>query len=136
MRIYVAHSKDFDYVNELYKPIRECELSTEHEFLLPHEENANSSNAREFYNNIDILIAEVSFPATGLGIELGWAYDDKTPVYCLYKKGKKYSGSVRSVTGDIYEYSCAEEMISIIKDIINKEQKNRVGRLLNRMLQD
>ncbi len=122
MKIYIAHSKDFDYKNELYNPIRELEENINHEIILPHEKNDKSSNTRDFYKKIDLMIAECSYPATGLGIELGWVYDDNIPIYCIYKKGNKISGSTKSVTDNIIEYTNIEEMQTIIKSIIKIEE--------------
>ena len=85
MNIYIAHSREFDYVKELYIPIRNDENLNENTIILPHEKNDFSSNTRDFYKNIDLLIAECSYPSTGLGIELGWASDDNIPTYCIYK---------------------------------------------------
>jgi len=122
MKIYIGHSKDVNYEEELYKPIRELEKSTNHMFLLPHEKNSNSNNERAFYNNLDLFIAEVSMPSTGLGIELGWVYDNSTPIYCIYKKGKKVNGSLKSITDKFYEYETTEELKNTIKLIIKENQ--------------
>lgn len=125
MKIYVGHSRDIDYAKELYRPIREFEKDTNHVFLLPHEKSNTSSNDRNFYNEIDLFIAEVSMPATGLGIELGWAYDNNVPIVCIFKKGKKISGSLNSVTNNFYEYENTEELKNVIELIIeNEKNKN------------
>jgi len=121
MKIYVAHSRDMDYINELYNPLRAESFFKAHELILPHENNNNCYNERNFYKNIDIIIAECSEPSTGLGIEIGWAYDDNKKIYCLYKKGKRYSDSIRLITNNFYEYSNSKEIIEIIREIINKE---------------
>ena len=39
-----------------------------HKLVLPHENNQENTNTRDFYKSIDVLIAECSKPATGLGI--------------------------------------------------------------------
>lgn len=125
MKIYVGHSRDIDYAKELYRPIREFEKDTNHVFLLPHEKSNTSSNDRNFYNEIDLFIAEVSMPATGLGIELGWAYDNNVPIVCIFKKGKKISDSLNSVTNNFYEYENTEELKNVIELIIeNEKNKN------------
>lgn len=125
MKIYVGHSRDIDYAKELYRPIRKFEKDTDHVFLLPHEKSNTSSNDRNFYNEIDLFIAEVSMPATGLGIELGWAYDNNVPIVCIFKKGKKISGSLNSVTNNFYEYENTEELKNVIELIIeNEKNKN------------
>lgn len=116
MKIYIGHSKLNDYEKDLYKPVRE-KLS-KYEIILPHEKDSTNYFGREFYKNIDLFIAEVSNPATGLGIELGYADDDKTPIYCIYKKGNKYSGSLTTITDKFYEYKNIDDMIRIIEEII------------------
>ena len=122
MRIYIGHSKKIDYINELYEPLKKETFFNEHELLLPHDQSEFSSNTREFYKTIDIFIAECSDAATGLGIELGWAYDDNKKIYCIYKKGKKISESLKSVTNNFYEYNDLSEMVNIVKSIINEEK--------------
>ena len=99
MKIYIAHSKLINYIDD-----------------------SNSNNTRDFYRTIDIVIAECSEPATGLGIELGWLYDDNKKIYCLYRNDKKISSSIRVLTDSIYEYSDIEEMKEIINNIIKGEE--------------
>lgn len=122
MKIYIAHSKLINYIDELYKPIKEMNIYKNHEIFFPHENDSNSNNTREFYKTIDIVIAECSEPATGLGIELGWLYDDNKKIYCLYRNDKKISSSIRVLTDSIYEYSDIEEMKEIINNIIKGEE--------------
>ena len=122
MKIYVAHSRDFDYLNELYKPIREDEFFNQFDIVLPHEKE-RPNNTRDYYKSIDLFIAECSYMATGLGIELGFAYDDGTPIYCLHRFDKKISGSIYAVTNNIYEYHDKDEMVKILKRIIEKSNK-------------
>ena len=119
MKIYIAHSRDYDYQNELYLPIKNSDIFKEHEFILPHESN-NYKHDRDFYKNIDLVIAEVSFPSTGLGIELGFLYDDNKPIYCIHQTDKKFSGSINVITKNIYGYNSQDEMVEIIKEIIER----------------
>lgn len=116
MKIYIGHSKLDDFKNDLYIPIRE-KLGN-YNIIFPHEKALDNYLEREFYKSIDLFIAEVSTPATGLGIELGYADDDDTPIYCIYKKGSKYSGSLTTITDKFYEYKDTEDMIRIIEEII------------------
>lgn len=123
MKIYIGHSKEYDYEQELYSYIREDKELKKHEIILPHEHSRNISNTRESYKEIDCFIAEVSYKATGLGIELGFAFDDQRPIYCIYKKGIKFSNSLRILTTEFFEYETKEEMLMIIKEIIHKMEK-------------
>lgn len=118
MNIYIGHSKDINYIEEIYKPIREYGKDSNHNFILPHEKDSHANNSREFYNSLDLFIAEVSMPATGLGIELGWAYDAGVPIFCIYKKGNKVSNSLRTVTDKFYEYETKDELMDILNLII------------------
>ena len=120
MRIYIAHSREFDFKNELYIPIRNDEELKEHEIIFPHEISDVSSNTRDFYKDINLIIAECSYPSIGLGIELGWAFDDNIPIYCIHKKGTKVSESIYAITQNIFEYKDIDEMVEIIEKIAMK----------------
>jgi len=123
MKIYVAHSKQLNYLENLYRPIREDKELQEHTILLPHEESNDSYNSREFYKDLSIMIAEVSYPATGMGIELCWAYDYNVPIYCLFQKNMKVSNSLKSITKNIIEYENEKDLLNIIKEIIKREKQ-------------
>ena len=126
MQIYFGHSKDFDYINEYYNPIKENKLLQKEILIFPHKNNTNNYNERAFYTNLDLFIAEVSYCATGLGIELGWANDDNIPIYCFYKKGTKPSSSLKSITNNIIEYNSLEELSSNIEQIVIKLNKQKI----------
>ena len=121
MKIYVAHSKSFDFQEQLYKPIRQSSLNNKHIFVLPHEKSDEPFNSKKYLKNeCDLLIAEVSGPAIGLGIELGWANVYGIPIVCIYKKGSKISGSLKVVSKNFVEYSNSKELISGIEKILNQ----------------
>ena len=114
MKIYIGHSRSFDFKNELYKPLQESVLATKHQLVFPHSESSEPFSSKEFFQNgCDLIIAEVSYPATGLGIELGWADILKVPIICIYKNGSKVSGSLKAITDNFLEYS--DEMDLIVK---------------------
>ena len=119
MKIYVAHSRDFDYQNDLYVPLKNSEIFKQHEFILPHDGN-NYKHERDFYKSIDLVIAEVSYPSTGLGIELGFLYDDNKPIYCIHRSDKKISSSISVVASNINVYSNLDEMTEIVKKITDR----------------
>lgn len=111
MKIYVVHSSGFDFKNELYKPLREAELNIHYEIFLPHEENDKPLSSKEFIASCDLLIAEVTYPSTGQGIELGWADFAGVPIICIYKSGMKYSGALKTVSDEFIEYECEKDMV-------------------------
>ena len=121
MKIYIAHSRNFDFQKELYNPIKNSPISKEHTFVFPHEESGEPFNSKElFQKGCDLIIAEVSHPSTSLGIELGWADMLNVPIACIYRKNYKISGSLKAVTKIFLEYSDTEDLINKIKEAILK----------------
>lgn len=119
MKIYFGHSKSMDYENIIYKVIRNNEKVKDYEIVLPHEKDKNASNPRDFYKDIDIFIADISEKATGLGIELGWAFDDGVSIYSVYQEGSKISNSVRCVCNKFYSYTDSDSLVKVVEEIIN-----------------
>jgi len=114
MKIYIGHSRDFNYKKELYEPIRNSDRLREFEVILPHDNGAIGQHSREFYNDIDLFIAEVSYPSIGLGIELGWANDSNVPIICISRKGNKISSSLKTVSDNFLKYESADELVDKI----------------------
>jgi len=118
MNIYISHSSKYDYVTKIYEPIKKSDLSKTNNFFLPHENKNKIINTKDIISNYDLVIAEVSLPATGQGIELGWADYSKTPILCIYEKGTKISSSLKFITNQFIEYEGIEDMIVKISDYI------------------
>jgi len=118
MKIYFCHSRAFDYKNDLYKPLRESALNNQHEIVFPHEDESSTINTKDVIKNCDVIFAEVSFPATGLGIELGWADIYSTPIVCVHKVGAKISGSLKFIAKDFIEYTDMEDLIEKIEKFL------------------
>lgn len=112
MKIYVCHSKSFDYQNELYKPLKEAKLSVE--FIFPHEESSQTFNSKELFekHSCDYVLAEVSTPSTGQGIELGWADISGIPILCFYKAGTTPAKSLNVLTDKIIEYGDSLDLVN------------------------
>lgn len=109
--IYIGHSRGFDYEKELYEPVRQLQLGSDVQIILPHENGATGASTKElFQNGCDLFIAEVSYPATGLGIELGYADMLHVPIVCLSKSGLKISGSLKRLTNRFVEYVDSEDL--------------------------
>lgn len=122
MKIYIGHSTDYDFKKELYEPIRSSSLNTEHEIILPHEayEDASDFVTRDIIKTCNLMIAEVSYPSTGLGIELGWADLTKCPIICIYHSGQRTSSSLKVVSDKFIEYTDKDDLMKKLKDTIAK----------------
>lgn len=111
MNIYISHSSGYDYKNEIYKPIKESRLAAVHKFFLPHEPENIDVDAKDELKQIDVLVAEVSLPSTGQGIELGQANIAGVPIICFLKVGSRPSSSLRFVTDKIVEYTDTHDLL-------------------------
>ena len=110
MKIYVAHTKDFDFHDELYAPIRASELNKQHEFILPHEGSGNTLS-RDIIKGCDLFVAEISHPSTSLGIEIGWADAFGVPVIAMRKPGANEPWWHQDICKVSFEYEDAEDMV-------------------------
>ena len=125
--IYFAHPRKGNFVLEFYNPLKILELGEAKlfNFVLPHLESQEPFEAKNFFQSKKCMavIAEVSQPATGLGIELGWADLLNIPIYCIYKESTQSSGSLRVVTSNFYSYKDESEFLEKIKLIIHDLSK-------------
>jgi len=122
MNIYVAHSSAFNYKEGLYKPIAQSNLAHQHHFILPHQ--AEGLNSRKVIcNDTQLFIAEVSFPSTGLGIEIGYALTHNVPVICLYKQGTTPTNALHFINHQLIEYSDSKDFINQLEIIVNKSKE-------------
>lgn len=120
MKIYISHSREFNYTEELYKPLKESDISVIHEIILPHETHDHPTDfvTRDIIKHVDILIAEVSYPSTGQGIELGWADACGCTIVCVYRRGARISDSLKVVCNQFYEYTDTKEMMKHMADVL------------------
>jgi hypothetical protein len=119
MNIYFSHSKNFDYLNQFYLPIKNFPLSKKHRLIFPHQNSQKSYPIKKSLpkGKIDLIIAEISHPSTGQGIELGWANLYKVPIICIHKTSAKISNSVKLLTKNIIPYKKLE---TILPQLIKK----------------
>ena len=122
MNIFISHSSKFDYINKLYNPIKNSNLVKNNKFIFPHDNKI--VNTKETISTCDLVIAEVSLPATGQGIELGWADYSKTPILCIYEKEAIISSSLKFITKYFIEYENMEDIIKKISNFIHNDNTN------------
>ncbi len=100
-------------------------MSQLHQFIFPHENNPQSFNVKELLEKkeIDLVLAEVSEPATGQGIELARAGQFGVPIICIYKKESDISGSLKFLTDNFIAYANANDMLNKVEEFIAKHYK-------------
>lgn len=123
MNIYVSHSRNFDYHKELYIPIETSSLTIGHSFIFPHKTSNDLFKTKELFlsKKCDLVLAEVSYPSTGQGIELGWADALDIPIVGIYRHGINISGSLIVVTDQIIVYTDSQDMLTKIGDFLKNE---------------
>ncbi|MDR2901979.1 MAG: nucleoside 2-deoxyribosyltransferase [Lactobacillales bacterium] len=115
-KIYFGHPGDIDY-QTLYDWIGASDIAKENNIVLPHA-NGRHENTIQIIKTSDLFVAEVSRPSTGLGIELGIAFDHKIPIVCLYRLPAKPSMSLSYITPHVEKYADQEEFIARIKKFL------------------
>lgn len=124
MKIYVAHSSSFDYQRELYDPILKSDLIKSHDIIFPHLDSAAPIfDSKPIIKDSDLFIAEVSYPSTGMGIEMGWAVAYQVPILALYKFDTRPSSSIKIVTNSIIPYETPNDLIQKITNYILEKNK-------------
>lgn len=130
MNIYVGHSREHNFKEELYKPLRESNLNTEYSIILPHENTDEPFNSKEYFRkSCDLVLAEVSHKSSGLGVELGWADMLDVPIICIHKQGTKPPNSLKVLTNRYIIYSTEKDLIEklnsaliTINSLVEKKQ--------------
>lgn len=116
MLIQIWHSKESNFVEELYLPIMKSNLSINNDIIFPHDDKIIDS--RKTLKDVDLFIAEVTKSATWLWIELWFASIYWKRIIAIHKKWTKISSSIKYVTDEFIEYSDKEEMIEKLEKII------------------
>lgn len=88
------------------------------------------SRDKEWVKQADIVVAEVTTPSLGVGIELGWAEEWGKKVYCLYRDTdkKKLSSLVDgSPNFHVLRYKTTNDVKNILKRIFNNSGNKPVS---------
>lgn len=107
-----------DYKRDFYDLVRQSSVYANHDCIFPHETDENSWNDRAFYQTIDLFVAEISHPSTGLGIELGWASEAGCKIVCVHKADVSPSAAIRSVCQDVMAYKNHDELIALFEKAV------------------
>lgn len=119
MKVYLSHSSSIDYVSELYEPLKGS-LAIDHDIFFPHDSDKDGINTKDIIPVCDLMLAEVSHPSTGQGIEIGWASANNIPIICIYRSGTKPSSAIQFISDRVIEYLSSEDMIEKLRtEIVN-----------------
>jgi nucleoside 2-deoxyribosyltransferase len=119
MKIYIAHASGYGFKEQLYAPIRSSNLHSEHTINLP-QEGPIEEITRDMIATCDMVVADVSHPSLGVGIEMGWANAAGVPVIAMYQKGSAVSFSIDNAVTERFEYDGPEDMLTKLADVLQK----------------
>ncbi len=119
MKVYLTHSTSFDYKKKLYTPLKQ--LGEKYDIYFPHDVENNGQNSKDIIATSDIVLAEVSYPSTGQGIELGWANANGIPIICINQSGVQPSRALNAVSKDFIEYDSAEDLANKVSFILKNK---------------
>lgn len=108
-------------MDDLYVPLqRSCILNGYYELILPHLTTREQYNSREILCNKKcvLVIAEVSNPSHGVGIEMAWAEYNGIPVIAVYKEGSRPSKALRAVCRDFIPYVDTESLVTKVEQCV------------------
>jgi hypothetical protein len=117
MTIYFPHSKQLDF-EAFYTAIRSSKLFSKHTCILPYEKNSTPEDTRETIKKADLIIAEVSYPGTGLGIELGWANNMDKRIICIYKYDFTPARSLKYISNNFISYDSYPDLLKKLEKVI------------------
>lgn len=120
-RIYFSHKREQAQV--LY-PILKDNCPDGRTYILPHENSEEPFPVKSYLQEgrIDLVLAEVSYPATGQGIELGWANWCNIPIVCIHNSDK-VSGSLKVLSNVFVRYQNLDDFLWAVEGAISIEQK-------------
>ena len=118
MKIYIGHSREFDYKKYLYEPIINSELYKNEEIIFPHL-TEKSFDSNKVIEESDLFIAEVSYPSLGLGVEIGRAEVKNKKILCIYKN--QMPSCLKYVEVDTLMYLDEKDMINKINEYIKSK---------------
>lgn len=120
MTIYLAHSTKYDFQTELYEPIRQSSAYKANTIIFPHE--STPVDSKQTIIDCDLVIAEVSYLSTGLGIELGWADSLKKPIICIHKTDYPPSRALRFICDQFFSYADATDLTKLLDRLIPQQE--------------
>jgi hypothetical protein len=127
MKIYIIHASSHpDYKKNIYEIIRTSALVENHEIIFPHEMSEASIKSKGIISSSDLIIAEVSYPSIGVGVELGWAEVDNRKILFIHKEGIKPSSSLSVISSDFIEYTTPDDMVQKLSRWIEENDYNLI----------
>ena len=101
LRLYIGHAtQGFNYKNTLYVFLKKSAWAKNHSLILPHDNNTVPIDSKKLFTEAKqdlIMLADLSAPSTGLGMEIFWAKQYSIPVIFCAQEGSNPTSAVKFV---------------------------------------
>lgn len=94
-----------------------CVFTDQYTFL-PHQANEMMQQAFKEISSSDLLIAEVTEKAIGVGIEIGYAVAQSIPVWYLRKQQAEHSTTAAGAANTSLLYDNTTDLVKKLKDAL------------------
>jgi hypothetical protein len=117
MKIYVSHRRGMKNQDLFYKSLQGNRY---HDFVLPHLTSQEAYPSKELFQNkeCDLVLAEVSEPSTGQGIELGWANAYGLKIICISQDNASSANSLKLICDTHIKYSDLNDLGSKLEEAL------------------
>lgn len=119
-QIYLAHSSKYDFQNELYKPIKASLLMSDYDFIFLLDTPNYLPNTKELIKTYSLVIAEMSYPSTGAGIEIGWADAFNIPIILIHNELFNPPPYLKTMSPFILKYNKANDIPILLAPILEE----------------
>ena len=68
-------------------------------------------NTKELIKSYDAVVAEISYPSIGTGIEIGWADAFRVPLILIHKEDFRPAPYYNDLSKDIIKYVSTKDML-------------------------
>ena len=119
-QIYLAHSSNYDFQGGLYKPIKSSHLMSMYEFIFLLDKPDNLPNTKELVKSYSAVIAEMSYPSTGAGIEIGWADALRIPIIFIHNELYNPPPYLKTMSPHIIKYDKSTEIPLLLEPVLKR----------------
>ncbi len=125
LAISLVHRQNLESVietlrSELKKANIDLFIFVDHYHFSVHEEKIMMQTAFSEIDRSDILIAEVSTKAIGVGVEVGYAVAKNKPVWYIRKSSAPHSSTVSGAAQEHILYQNEQDLIDQLSHLIAK----------------
>ncbi len=123
MIVYFSHSRKvlgWEKIIDVVRRVLREKLALK--LFLPYEGREKPIDSRQAIKKSDILLAEVSTPGTGIGVEVGWADAFSKEIVFLAREGTDPSGSLKLVSNNWIFYNDLEDLGVKLEKFFSKKK--------------